>query len=247
MMINLRNTLIASISLISFVCLFFIKPIPQDLTYHLFADRRVLFGISNFFDVISNIPFFIIGLMGCLTIVKHWGINQSWSWLVLFLSILLVSFGSSYYHLNPENKTLTWDRLPMAIGFMALFVIVLSDFINDRLEKWLLLPMCLLGVFSVFYWHYMDDLRIYAWVQFASIALILIVIFVYKPTYLHKRYLLFAFVFYVLSKLTEYLDIFIFQFTDQHISGHTIKHLLASVATLYFYFILKNRVKHKLN
>ena len=31
--------------------------IPQDQAYHLFADQRVLVGIPNFWNVVSNIPF----------------------------------------------------------------------------------------------------------------------------------------------------------------------------------------------
>ena len=245
-MINWRDSLIASMIVVSFVCLFFIKPIPQDLSYHLFADKRTILGISNFFDVISNLPFFFVGLLGCITIYKHWGISQSWSWLVLFLAVLLVALGSAYYHLSPENKTLTWDRLPMAIAFMALFVIVLTDYVNNRLEKWLLFPMCLLGMFSVIYWHMTDDLRIYAWVQFVSMALLLIIIFVYKPTNLRTQYLLFAFFFYILSKTTEYFDEPIFDLSTQVVSGHTIKHLLASIATFFFYLLLKHRISQNL-
>lgn len=246
-MINWRDSLIASVIVFTFVCLFFIKPIPQDLTYHLFADNRSILGIRNFFDVISNLPFFFVGLLGCITIHKHWGFSQSWSWLVLFSSILLVSFGSAYYHLNPENKTLAWDRLPMAVAFMALFVIVLADYVSVRLEKWLLIPMCLLGVYSVFYWHITDDLRIYAWVQFASMTLLLIIISVYKPTHLSTHYLLLAFFFYILSKIAEYLDKPLFQLTSEIVSGHTIKHLIASIATFYFYILLKRGISQNVD
>ena len=38
--------------------------IPQPLSYHLFADRRSLFGIPNFGNVASNLPFAVIGVWG---------------------------------------------------------------------------------------------------------------------------------------------------------------------------------------
>lgn len=240
--INWKDSLIASLVIISFVSLFFIPPISQDLAYHKFADTRALLGINNFFDVVSNLPFMFAGLLGLCGIYKYWGINSSWSWLILFAAIFLVALGSSYYHFNPENKTLTWDRLPMAIGFMALFVIVLSDYVNNKLEKWLLIPMCLVGIASVIYWHITDDLRIYAWVQFVSIALLLIIILAYKPSHLKTKYLLYAFVFYTLSKLAEHFDQQIFEWLGYFVSGHTIKHLLASAATFSFYLLLKRRV-----
>lgn len=239
--IEWRDALLAALVLFSFLSLFFIKPIPQDLAYHMFADRRIMLGINNFFDVASNLPFFFVGLLGCITVIKNWGTHYSWSWLILFLSVLLVSFGSSYYHLNPENQTLTWDRLPMAIGFMALFVIILSDYVSPKLEKWLLLPMCILGMISVGYWHYTDDLRLYAWVQFVSLSLLLIIIFIYKPSHLHTRYILYAFFFYTMSKILEYFDQSFFELTFMLVSGHTIKHLLAAIATFYFYILLTRR------
>lgn len=240
--INKRDLYIISLVIISFASLFFIVPIPQDLNYHKFADNRTLFGINNFFDVFSNLPFLLVSILGLRYIVKNWGITSSWSWLVFFISIFFVAIGSSYYHLNPENSTLTWDRLPMAVGFMALIVIVLADYVHQNLEKWLLSPMCLVGVLSVVYWHITDDLRLYAWVQFVSMALLLIIIFVYKPHHLQPEYLIYAYIFYALSKLTEYFDKQIFEMIGQLVSGHSIKHLLASIATFCFYILLKRRV-----
>jgi hypothetical protein len=237
-----RDTLIALLIIISFVSLFFIAPIPQDLNYHLFADKRALYGINNFLDVASNIPFLLVGLLGFRYTINNWGIHSSSSWLIFFVAIFCVGLGSSYYHLHPANDTLTWDRLPMAIGFMALFVIILTDYINLRLEKWLLAPMCLIGALSVVYWHVYDDLRFYAWVQFVSMALLLIIIFIYKPSHLQRKYIVYAYLFYALSKLTEYFDKQIFDLFGQLISGHTIKHLFAALATFCFYILLKRRV-----
>jgi hypothetical protein len=238
-----RDSLIVILIIVSFVSLFFIAPIPQDLDYHNFADKRGLYGINNFLDVASNLPFLLVGLLGFHYIFKNWGITSSSSWLIFFTSIFFVGIGSSYYHLNPVNETLTWDRLPMAIGFMALFVIVLTDFINHKLEKWLLIPMCLIGAISVAYWYVFDDLRFYGWVQFVSMALLLIIIFIYKPEQLQRKYILYAYVFYTLSKLAEYFDKQIFELADQLISGHAIKHLFASLATYCFYILLKRQVK----
>ena len=37
-----------------------IPPIPQDQSYHQFADQRTLFGIPNFWNVVSNLPFIAV-------------------------------------------------------------------------------------------------------------------------------------------------------------------------------------------
>src|SRR2546422_9702397 len=39
-------------------------PISQDAAYHEFADTRRLFGVPNFLNVASNIPFLVIGILG---------------------------------------------------------------------------------------------------------------------------------------------------------------------------------------
>ena len=44
--------------------LLLVPAIPQDQAYHLFADQRTLFGIPNFWNVGSNIPFVVAGAIG---------------------------------------------------------------------------------------------------------------------------------------------------------------------------------------
>ena len=48
----------------SLAALLLLPPIPQDQSYHKFADQRTLFGTPNFWNVVSNFPFIAIGLAG---------------------------------------------------------------------------------------------------------------------------------------------------------------------------------------
>src|ERR1700720_3168173 len=89
------------------------SPITQDQHYHAFADTRPILGVPNFWNVVSNLPFLAVGAVG---IARY---RQDATTAALFLGILLTGFGSSYYHLAPDDGTLFWDRLPMTIGFMA--------------------------------------------------------------------------------------------------------------------------------
>jgi len=41
-----------------------LPPIAQDPSYHQFADQRTLLGIPNFWNVVSNLPFVLVGTMG---------------------------------------------------------------------------------------------------------------------------------------------------------------------------------------
>jgi hypothetical protein len=43
-----------------------IPPIPQSASYHQFADQRRLWGIANFGNVSSNLPFAVVGIWGLL-------------------------------------------------------------------------------------------------------------------------------------------------------------------------------------
>ncbi len=97
-------------------------PISQDPGYHLLADDRILFGVPGFYNVFSNLPFAVVGLLG-FRYVKDSG-RAMLSWVTFFIGLIFVALGSSYYHLNPGNQTLVWDRVPMMVSFMALFVAI---------------------------------------------------------------------------------------------------------------------------
>ncbi len=152
--------------ILSFLGLFFLDPIAQDVKYHSFADQNTLLGIPNFWNVLSNLPFLITGLWGLRIIVKQ---KAPIAMVVFFIGIILVGPGSAYYHWNPNNITLIWDRLPMTIAFTSFFIWILSIFISDKIKK-ALIPALLVGAASVVYWAMVDDLRFYAWVQFGSYA-----------------------------------------------------------------------------
>jgi hypothetical protein len=107
-----------------------LPPIVQDLAYHHFADQRVIFGVPRFFDVITNLPFLTVGIAG-LQFSFRGGISGArYSWTAFFAGVALIGIGSAYYHTDPTDRTLVWDRLPMTIGFMGILASVLSEVIN---------------------------------------------------------------------------------------------------------------------
>jgi len=74
------------------------------------------------------------------------------AYILFFVGVSLVAFGSGYYHLWPDNSSLVWDRLPMTIAFMALFAIIISEFTSTKFGKFVLWPFVAFGAFSVFYY-----------------------------------------------------------------------------------------------
>ena len=220
----------------------FLPRIPQPLSYHQFADRRSLLGIPNFGDVASNFPFAVIGIWGLaflrrsksnLAVERFVDPREQWPYLFVFIGLLLTAFGSSWYHLNPNNATLVWDRLPMTITFMSMVAAVIMERISLRLGLWLLPILLGVGLGSVLQWNWSEvhgagDLRFYAAVQAYS-AMVILLALLFPPRYTRTSDLGFVVVFYALAKALEYFDKPIFAALHV-VSGHTLKHLAAAVA-----------------
>lgn len=214
--------------------------ISQDLAYHDFADQREFLSVPNAFDVASNVAFLIIGVAGILLCVRRRP-RFAASWSALFVGTALVCLGSGYYHWQPSNESLLWDRLPMTVGFMALFVALLAEHVDERLERWLLAPALALGIASVLWWHFTNDLRFYFWVQFTPLVCIPFVLAIYPGRYTRRIDLLYALGLYVCAKIAEAWDREIFALTANVLSGHTLKHLLAAAAVFAILLMLGRR------
>jgi len=242
-----RAYLILLLTVATLVAVMALPPIAQDPTYHDFADNRAFFGIPNFLDVTTNLAFLVVGISGIWLCANGRGaMGARWSWMACFIGVALVSAGSGYYHLAPDNGTLVWDRMPMSVGFMGLSVAVLAEHLNLRLEKILLVPAILLGIASVVVWHVADDLRLYAWVQFMPLLVMPAVLLLFDSPYTHRRLLLVALAIYAVSKLAEHYDWAVFEATGKIISGHSLKHLLAALALFVVYRMLRRRTARDL-
>ncbi len=216
------------------------QPIPQDRGYHVFADARTCLGITNFGNVASNMLFLLTGLAGTAWCRRNR--SGAWkSWLVFFTGVALVFAGSAYYHGNPGDDTLLWDRLPMTVAFMGLFSALLSEHLGTRLEMRLLAAALAVGIFSVFWWQYSGDLRVYVWVQAAPLLAIPYVIAAFPGRYDRRQYLLYGVGLYALAKAAELLDHEIYTATGRMISGHSAKHLLAALAVACVLLMLRRR------
>jgi hypothetical protein len=151
-----RLRVVLIIVLVAIIAVFNFAPIPQDPAYHRFADQRLIAGLPNFYNVISNVPFLIIGFIGMRLIIVQQpeaGLTElRLMYLVFFAGIFLTGIGSSYYHWQPDNRSLVWDRLPMTIGFMALFSVIIGEYISLRAARAIFVPLLVVGLVSVFYY-----------------------------------------------------------------------------------------------
>jgi len=225
-------------SLWSFFMLFhMVDPISQDLKYHAFADQRKMCCVPNASNVLSNIPFLIIGLGGLIynmLLVNYHSDSKYFIHQNLFLlGCILTCFGSSWYHLNPNNTTLVWDRLPMVICTSGVFLTVITQCIGMDVGLWNWFYV--LGLVSVLYWNWQDDLRLYVYVQYYPILALPILFFMFPISH-DIFYLKFAVYIYILARVVEFCDQSIYTLTFYLCSGHTLKHLLASISMYYCYF-----------
>jgi len=203
--------------------LLLLPPIAQSQGYHDFADQRTFIDIPHFWNVASNLPFVAIGAAGL------WQFRRDPAVVVLFLGILLTGFGSAYYHLDPNDRTLFWDRLPMAIAFMAILALAIEERVDARAGAILLWPLIAIGIFSLLLWRQTGDLRLYGWVQFFPCLAVPLLFFLFPPKYSGTSYWFIAAALYALAKVFEFSDEAIFSIGSV-VSGHTLKHLFASAA-----------------
>jgi hypothetical protein len=218
--------------------------VAQDQAYHLFADTRPLLGIPNSLNVLSNLPFALVGLAGLMAVarMRAW---ERWPYGALFAGVALTSIGSAYYHLSPDNWTLVWDRLPMTVGFMGLLTAVLSERVSSRMARRLFVPLLVFGAASVAYWYWTElrgagDLRPYALVQFGSLLVILIALLASPSPHGDDRFFYWALGAYLLAKVFEAADAVIYE-AGRIVSGHTIKHVVAAAALWFIVAMLQRR------
>lgn len=244
---GMRLKILAALTVVILSAVFFVDPIAQDPSYHQFSDVVEAVGIPNVWNVLSNIPFVMIGVFGFIKARKLFLEKSREPWnmacLVFYIGLVLTGFGSAYYHLSPTNETLLWDRLPMTISFMAFFSFIVSLHINQRLGAIALWPLLAIGMASVFYWSYTEgagfgDLRFYAVVQFLPIILIPFILIMFPVSNYQQKYMWLLIALYVIAKLMENFDVDIHLFLG--ISGHTIKHVVAAFSGIAFLWAISS-------
>ncbi|MFN8011983.1 MAG: ceramidase domain-containing protein [Holophagaceae bacterium] len=214
-----------------------LPPVAQDPAYHAFADGRTRFGIPNFWNVVSNLPFLPFGIWGLVALRKarFHEPREAWAYAVAFGATVLVGFGSSFYHWRPDNHTLFWDRLPMTLAFTALMSAAIAERIHARVGAGLLFPFLVLGVLAIDVWRRgeltgVGDLRFYILVQFYPMLMIPLLMALFPARYTRTRDLGWMVLWYLAAKLLELEDPAVFRLLGGAMGGHALKHLAASLS-----------------
>jgi hypothetical protein len=244
-----RTVLLFGVTVSAIALAVLLPAIPQPLAYHDFADKRELYGVANFFDVASNLVFALSGLAGLVLVLRPRTCFERPServpYLVFAVGVLLTGAGSCYYHLEPDNETLFWDRLPMTVSFMSLIAAQIVDRVDLRAGMKALAPMLIVGVASVMYWIVTErqgrgNVGPYAVLQAYSVIMLLQLAVTHTSRYTHGNAIYAVFAGYVLAKGLEHFDREIYTLTGT-VSGHTLKHVAAGLAGLPVVYMLWRR------
>jgi hypothetical protein len=212
-------------------------PIAQFADYHNFADQRRLLGVPHAFDVLSNAGFAIVALWGWRVVLR----GRSYGYALFVASLLLTAIGSSFYHLAPGDARLVWDRLPIALACAGLLAAVCAESRGHQNDAAATMALAAAAVASVYWWDISGDLRPYLLLQ--ALPLVLIPSWQWAYGAAPERRLAFAaaIALYVLAKVAELNDHTIYAASDI-VSGHTLKHVLASLASAVVVSELNGRV-----
>jgi hypothetical protein len=118
--------------------------ITRGPTFHLYADRRTWLGIPNAGDVLSNLPFVVVGIVGLL---------RTRGAAALFLSSTAVGIGSGAYHIAPCDLALVFDWAPIVLTLAFLAALVVGDRIDPRAGGIATLVFPAIALTSVAVWY----------------------------------------------------------------------------------------------
>lgn len=206
-------------------------PIAQYAHYHDFADRRALLWMPNAADVLSNLGFLLVGLWGLLSVLRREvPPGGRLGWLLAFGGMALTGLGSGWYHWQPDDQSLIWDRLPIALACAGLLAAVGSELHGRVRAVWPALWLMAWAVSSVIWWIWNGDLRPYLLLQALPLILLPLWYWQMHRSVAEQLLVLGASLCYVLAKIAEVQDHSWFMLLDGMLSGHTLKHLFATVA-----------------
>jgi len=229
-----------------------LDPIHQPRNYNDFADQSIVLGIPHAYDVLSNLGFALVAVWGWIGLHPrrdHPALRRGWYGYRLFLSSLfLTAAGSAYYHLAPDNQRLVWDRLPIALACAGLLAGVRAETRPDTRISLYAAAVVLLALASVAWWHFTDqpqrpgDLGPYLLLQLSPLLLIPLWQGIYGAPRLDRIWFGVAILLYVMAKLAELWDHDILAALGW-MSGHTLKHLLATLGAFVLVARLRSRVQ----
>ena len=202
--------------------------------YHDFADQRTLLGLPHALDVLSNLPFAVMGAWGLWWLrrvpLDRLGTAQRGLAVLFFVGLMATAFCSSSYHLDPHDAGLCIDRVGMSLAFAGLLGLAAADRISARAGVALAALVAVAAPATALVAWLGGNMTPWAVLQGGGLVL-LAALALRRP---QPRALGFSIIgviaFYAVAKALELADAPVFALTQQLISGHSAKHLVAALA-----------------
>jgi hypothetical protein len=210
-------------------------PVLHDHPHqHGFADQRTLWSIPCALDVLSNLPFALAGAWGLVLLGRvRPGVLDAATRATAGLfcaGLLLTAAASSWYHWQPDNVGLLWDRLGMAVAFAGMLGLAAAQRVSPRAGSATALVALAAGPLAVLWWAHTSNLLPWAVVQLGGMLLVLALACLPQRAGALALRLGPVIAWYGAAKLLELGDHAVFEATGQWVAGHSLKHLAAAAA-----------------
>lgn len=208
--------------------------IAQPSHQHAFADARRWFSVPNAMDVLSNIAFAaggVAGLCSVYSLLQRVRVTAKHALAALFFAgLVCTAAASTWYHLRPDDAGLGVDRLGMVLAFAGLLGLAVAGHISHRAGATTAGAVLLLGPLSIWVWLASGNVLPWLVIQFGGMGLILLMATLPRLSgALAVRWDVVIAV-YAFAKLFEAADHEVYALTAEMVSGHSLKHLVASLA-----------------
>ncbi|MDD2925238.1 hypothetical protein [Rhodoferax sp.] len=224
--------------------------VAQQAQYHAFADQRGWQGLPRVMDVLTNLPFAVAGLWGLVRVGQASLQRSLDAYLqlaaVFFGGLLLTAAGSGYYHWQPDNFGLAWDRLGMVVAFAGLLGMAVADRISLRGGVVTVAITLLAGPVAVLVWYQSGNLLPWVVLQGGGMLLVLVLALRQPVPGGWGLPLMAVAALYTLAKLLELGDHAVLAWTSGLVSGHSLKHVAAALAAWPVMTVMHNHPQFKL-
>jgi hypothetical protein len=159
---------------------------------------------------------------------------------LFFIGLLFTAAASAFYHLQPADLGLGVDRLGMVVAFAGLLGLATCGHVSARAGAFTAVAVLLLGPASIWFWLESGNVLPWLVVQFGGMVLVVLVACIKPlPGALQVRWASVALV-YAFAKVLELADHEVYALTNEVLSGHSLKHLVASLAAWPIYTAVRS-------
>jgi hypothetical protein len=230
---RLRGTAVAAVAALPFAIAAALGAVRHGPSFHRYADQRAVLGIPHGLDVLSNLPFIVVGVAMLVSLGRVADPLLRRLGRACAVATVAVGLGSAAYHVAPSDASLVLDWAPIAVLLVLLDALVIADRASRRLGMFAAVALPLLAIASVLAWYQGGgtaggDMRGYLAVQAMGVALVPALLLLYPRGALRDRDLWLALAGFAAMRGLHAADGALLAAIG--VSGHSLKHVVAALA-----------------